>query len=84
MRKHRRGVFGEGRRSQTVPPVHVESHSMGSTREDRPREAEPDLGWDIRGSPWGGGLPSHPQLLFCKFPTTHGERDVHGTRCVAF
>lgn len=65
--------------SQVVPQVHVESHSMGSTREDRPRAADPDLGWDIRGSPWGGGLPSHPQL-FCKFPTAHGEWDVSGTR----
>lgn len=36
-----------------------------------------------QGIPGEGGTPSHPELLFCKFPTVHGEQAIHGTCCVA-
>lgn len=44
---------------QVVPQVHVASHNMGSTGENRPRAADPGPGWDITGYPWGGGALHH-------------------------
>lgn len=35
-----------------------------------------------QGIPGVGGTPSHPELLFCKFPMVHGEQAIHGTCCV--